>query len=393
MFGFSMQTCPKFSGQVVLISLVALSMTSLAADRDADPLAQQDALVSSKEIESRLEPLLSKHKVPGIVAGIVENGEFTAAGGVGLRKIGSPEAMTVNDKLHLGSNTKAMTATLIALLIERKLLSWNSTIGEIFPDLDPAPHPDFRKVTVLQLLTHRGGLPANGPWWKLGKGSLIDQRETLLRKILVKPPQHPPDSKLLYSKAGYVIAGHMAEKVTGKSWENLMSEHLFMPLKMTSAGFGIPSTKNQVDQPWGHQVTLGIQTTLQIDNDPALGPAGTVYCTIQDWSRFIGMHLEGARGTSQFLTPESFRVLHTPVSGDPFACGWIIAERPWAKGTVLTHTGSNTTWYSMVWIAPKLNAAFMSVTNHGDESGRKACDDAIVELIGLQAKSKKDRSE
>ena len=392
MIGCTIRTCPKFFGQYVLICLVAMSLQSFAADRDADPLALQDQLVSNKEIESRLEPLLSKHKVPGLVAGIIENGELTAAGGVGLRKIGSPELMTVHDKLHLGSNTKAMTATLIALLVERKLLSWNSTIGEIFPDLDPAPHPDFRKVTVLQLLTHRGGLPANGPWWKLGTGSLIDQRETLLKKILVEPPQHPPDSKLLYSNVGYVIAGHMAEKVTGQSWETLINEHLFRPLKMTSAGFGIPSSDKQVDQPWGHQVTLGIQRTLRIDNDPALGPAGTVYCTIEDWSRFIGMHLEGARGTSQFLTPESFKILHTPVSSDPFACGWIVAERPWAKGTVLTHTGSNTTWYSMVWIAPEINAAFMSVTNHGDDTGRRACDDAIVALIGIHAKSKKDHS-
>jgi len=109
MFGFTSHTCPNFSGQFVLICLVALSLKSLAADRDSDLVVPHDALVSSKEIESRLEPILSKHKVPGIVAGIVENGEFTAAGGVGLRKIGSPEAMTVNEKLHLGSNTKAMT--------------------------------------------------------------------------------------------------------------------------------------------------------------------------------------------------------------------------------------------------------------------------------------------
>lgn len=395
MNGFAMQTVASRQWQTMLIfslafTAVSLTAISLAEEGNTGRSTSTETLTSSKEVERRLQPLLRKHQVPGIVAGIVDNGELTLAGSVGLRKVGASEAMTVNDKLHLGSNTKAMTATLIALLVERKKLSWDSTIGEIFPDLKPSPHADFRDVTLLQLLSHRAGLPTNGPWWKLGNGSQIEQREMLLKKVLTNPALHPPDSKTVYSNVGYVVAGHMAEKVTGQSWESLMEEDLFKPLQMTSAGFGIPSSKDQVDQPWGHQVTLGVQNSLQIDNDPALGPAGTVYCTIKDWSRFIAVHLEGARGTSQFLSPASFKVLQSPVAGSDFACGWIATERPWARGRVLTHTGSNTTWYSMVWIAPEINAAFLSVTNHGDERGRLACDDAIVEMIRLHAQTRKN---
>ncbi|HEY0982667.1 MULTISPECIES: serine hydrolase domain-containing protein [unclassified Schlesneria] len=367
---------------ILLAGSLAVSALTVAAEEPGGAAVPPNRLTSNRELEDRLTPLLQKHNVPGIVGGVIENGQLTAVASVGLRKAGSPEPITINDKLHLGSNTKAMTATLLARLVEEKRMTWESTIGDIFSDLKPAPHPDYRNVTVIQLLSHRAGLPANTAWWSLGKGSRVQQRQRLLETILVEPPLHPPDSKFLYSNVGYVIAGHMAEKVTGKSWEDLMVEYLFKPLKMPSAGFGIPGSIGKVDQPWGHQITDGKEKALQIDNAPALGPAGTVHCSLPDWSHFVGMHLEGARGTSQFLTPGSFQVLHTPVSGDEFACGWVVTDRKWANGTVLTHTGSNTIWFAMAWIAPELNAAFLAVVNHGDESGRSACDAAVVELIG-----------
>src|SRR5262245_58912517 len=77
----------------------------------------------NKEIEKLLEPVREKHKVPGLVAGIVDDTGLTIAGAVGIRKSGSPEPMTVNDKLHLGSDTKAITAMLLATLVEESMLT------------------------------------------------------------------------------------------------------------------------------------------------------------------------------------------------------------------------------------------------------------------------------
>ncbi len=87
---------------------------SVAADPDLQPPAHKKLVKSNPDIELLLEPIRQKYQVPGIVAGIVENDHLAVAGAVGLRKHGSPVAITVNDDLHLGSNTKAMTATLLA---------------------------------------------------------------------------------------------------------------------------------------------------------------------------------------------------------------------------------------------------------------------------------------
>ena len=109
-----------------------------------------------------------------------------------------------------------------------------------------------------------------------------------------------PGEKFLYSNWGYVIAGHMAEKATGKSWETLMQTEVFGPLKMSTAGFGGTGTLGKIDQPWPHSM-LGMPMPTNgkaQDNLPVMGPAGTIHMTIQDWGKFVAEHLKGHHGKS-----------------------------------------------------------------------------------------------
>lgn len=347
----------------------------------------ESPVTSDKAIEALLEPIREKHQVPGLVAGIVKSQGLTAAGATGVRKAGSPELITVNDKLHLGSDTKAMTATQIAMLVEESKLSWQSTIGEVFASFKTDLHADFHAVTLEQLLTHRAGLPANGPFFEFNQGPIVGRREAFLKKMLGQPPLHPPGTKFLYSNVGYIVAGHFAEQVTGKSWEELMTAGLFGPLEMGSAGFGPPGTKDLVDQPWGHKLVFGKIQPLQLDNAPLLGPAGTVHCSLADWGKFIALHLRGARGDGTMLKPETFKVLHSPPAGQEYAMGWIVVQRSWARGRALTHAGSNTMWFATAWIAPEREIAFLAVANQGGDAGARACDAAVAALIGREDKS------
>ncbi|MSR59748.1 MAG: class A beta-lactamase-related serine hydrolase [Planctomycetaceae bacterium] len=373
---------PSCAGRTLAFASLVLLVSRVSFAQSARPEVEPEpTVISDQRIEALLAPILEKHKVPGLVAGIVKDDALIAAGAVGDRKAGTGPALRVNDKLHLGSCTKAMTATCIAGLVEKSKLNWQSTIGTVFSRLAADLHADFVDVTLEQLLTHRAGLPANGPWGQLGNGSVVEQRETLLKKILSQAPVDRPGTKFLYSNVGYVVAGHMAEEVTGQSWEDLMTAGLFTPLKMTSAGFGVPGTKGETDQPWGHQLTFGKVVSIQNDNVPALGPAGTVHCSLPDWARFIAVHLRGARGEGGLLKPETLRFLQTPPEGADYACGWIVVERPWAKGKALTHSGSNTYWFATVWIAPERDFALLVVANQGGPAGQQACDAAILALI------------
>ncbi len=173
----------------------------------------------------------------------------------------------------------------------------------------------------------------------------------------------------------------MAETVTGVPWEMLMQKRLFEPLEMASAGFGSPARPGMVDQPWGHRASgQDIRPTLE-DNAPSMGPAGTVHCSVPDWAKFAALHLAGERGRARLLKPSTFRTLHTPPPGFDYAGGWMVGDRSWANGRVLTHNGSNRSWFATIWLAPVRDFAILVATNQGDQSAQAACDEAVAALV------------
>ena len=169
------------------------------------------------------------------------DGKIVVTNAVGFRKHGGAEAVTVNDKFHIGSVTKSMTATVAAMLVEQGKLSWTTTVEESFPEHGEQLHPDYRAVTLEQLLAHRGGAPGNPPkdlWikaWHAG-GAPAEQRRDFVKGILARSPEAKPGTKHIYSNQGYAIAGVMLEKAAGKAWEELMRAMWFEPLGMNSAG-------------------------------------------------------------------------------------------------------------------------------------------------------------
>jgi CubicO group peptidase (beta-lactamase class C family) len=172
-----------------------------------------------------------------------------------------------------------------------------------------------------------------------------------------------------------------------------MQAELFEPLGMASAGFGPPGNKNEksADQPQGHTSLLGFLTPvppgLGADNPQVIAPAGTVNCSMGDWVKFAALHVRGAKGNEPRLPADVFRKLHTS-AGDDYAFGWGIAERGWAGGKALVHTGSNGTWFADVWLAPEKDMAFVAATNVANDAAFKACDEAISEMIKQAAKTK-----
>jgi CubicO group peptidase (beta-lactamase class C family) len=336
---------------------------------------------ADERINEILAPVRDLHHLPGLIGAILTGNRLAAIGSLGIRKIGAPDSLRVTDSVHLGSCTKAMTATMIGTLIDEGKLSSESTIRQVFPKLAPELHRDFQGVTLRQLLTHCAGLPADGPWWELSGKTSTQKRRDLLVKMLGVEPQSQPGSTYAYSNVGYVVAGLMAEHVTGEAWETLMRRRLFEPLAMDSAGFGSPGHSGRVDQPWGHHAVGDEVKPTQRDNAPAMGPAGVVHCSVPDWAKFAALHLRGAQGKAKLLKPATFRMLHTPPAGNEYACGWYVYERSWSGGRTLMHSGSNTNWYVTLWIAPARDFAILTATNQGGDAAAKACDEAVSALI------------
>lgn len=320
-----------------------------------------------------LEPIRQKHRLPALAAAVVTRRGLETQAVTGYRRRDRDVPATTNDLWHLGSNTKAMTALLAGRQVERGRLSWQSTPAEVFPELAATFHPDFKGVTLRQLLTHRGGLKANLDWGRLARGgSVVEQRLAAVRQALAAPPEYPPGTRALYSNLGYVIAGAMLERVAGASWEDLMRREVFEPLGMRSAGFGGVGTPGALDQPWGHHAggRPARHNGPGADNPPVLGPAGTVHCTLADWARFVVDFLRGLRGEPGLLQPATYRALVAiepgdEASGSSYGAGWVVTRRDWAGGLALNHCGCNTLFFANVWLAPERDFAVLVVANQG----------------------------
>lgn len=356
-------------------------------------------------LDPMLEPYLEKYELPALAAAVVRDGKVIAAGAVGTRRAGQKLPVTVKDRFHIGSDTKAMTALVAAMLVEEGKLRWDSTVAEIFPELAKDMNPDLRSVTLEQLLSHTSGLPSDDDEFNqllvksmFQTGNLDDQRYWLVKQASSHDLAAKPGEKFTYSNLGYVVVGAMLERIGGKTWEELVTERVFVPLGLASAGFGPQASLGKVDAPLGHDVVNGkLEASLagpNGDNPSVIGPAGTVHLSLLDFARWAGWNAgEGRRGPN-LVKPETLKKLHTPVvsmelkkdaapgtpSSGRYGLGWGELTIDWSPGPLLFHGGSNTKNLAHIWVEPKQDLAIVTVTNVGGPKANDALNALAPEL-------------
>lgn len=340
-------------------------------------------MAGDREITDILQPIRQKHDVPALAMAVVTSAGIKWQGVVGVRKRGEPVPAELTDAWHLGSDGKIMTSTLIARLVERGILNWETNLAAVFPAAVPQMDPGFRSVNLLQLLSHRAGLPANLDLRAYAGTNVAALRRAAVYQELRHKPQTPPGTHFSYSNLGYILAAAMAEQVTGRTWEELMRSEVFEPLQMTSAGFGGLGTVGKIDAPWPH----GADGTPRLfngpgqDNPPVMGPAGRIHCSLADWAKFIQDQLRGARGQAGLLQPASYQRLQTPPLGGDYALGWGVTKRSWGGGIVFNHVGDNTMNCADVWVAPAKDFAVLVCVNQGGEAALAAADAAVAAWV------------
>jgi len=309
-------------------------------------------------------------------------------GATGVRKLGVTEEVKPGDAFHLGSCTKAMTAVLVAMLVEEGKLRWEMTLSEAFPELRESMHASFCNVTVDHLLAHRGGLP-NQSWprdktlddMRVLPGTLNEQRAQYVAMMLEQEPERPPGTEFIYSNASYVILGVLIERATKTPWEQFIRERIFVPLHMTTAGFGPMGVPGGVEQPWQHKVVGGklepVPPEPPNDNPPIFAPSGGIHCSIQNWAAFISALLTD-RCDGGLLAPDTRARLLTPQFGGAYAGGWNLQDAN-SDDPALLHSGSNTMNYCLAVVLPKRQLAVLIATNRGDE------EDQILHAFGQLA--------
>jgi CubicO group peptidase (beta-lactamase class C family) len=194
-----------------------------------------------------------------------------------------------------------------------------------------------------------------------------------------------PRGEYFHSNGGYVVAATMLEQVMDAQWEDLVVTRVFQPLGMFTAGFGSPGRAGSFLQPWGHALESGSYRAVEpgpgADIPEALGPAGTVHLSMDDYGKFAAAHIAGARGVDGLVSAATFARLHQQAPNTASGLGWLLGVRAWANGIALHHEGSNQLWYANVWLAPERDFGLLAVTNGGQERAFRTTEETVSTLI------------
>jgi CubicO group peptidase (beta-lactamase class C family) len=329
-------------------------------------------------IETSIIKAMSTFQVPGMAVAIVKDNKVVMSKGFGLTQYGTNNKVNGDTLFGVASNTKAMTAALLANLIDQGKLTWQTKVIDIIPEFQmPNPYVT-REFTLLDLLSHNSGLG-------LGAGDLmIWPGTTLTNQDIIKGLKHLPEvssfrSEFAYDNLMYVIAGEIIAKITGKSWQENINETIFQPLGMknTKAKFSLIS-KNNKNVARAHVPLDGKLNVVGGNFLEQFSSAGSVASSVNDMSLWLKAQLnKGIYGNNKRLFSE--HQSHTmwqmrtilPVSSaatennkthfSGYGLGWFLNDYHGVK--LIHHSGGILGMVSKVVLVPEENLAMVILTN------------------------------
>ena len=375
-----------------IVALCCALPSALVAQGTAAPPPDFDAYVAK---------VLATFRVPGVAVAIVKDGKVVLAKGYGVRTLGKPDPVDSLTRFGIASNTKAFTATALAILVERGKLRWDEPVRTYLPDF--AMYDPFvtRAITVRDLLVHRSGLGLGAGdllWWP---ASTYTRAEIAQRLRYIKPATSFR-SAYAYDNVLYLVAGQLIEKVSGMSWETFMSTELLQPLGMShstvrhadaASGGNVATTHAEVE---GQVVAVPPMTS---DNT---NPAGGINAGAADIARWMITQLDSGRTPqgARLWSPASSRELWTgvtpmPIDGTPPSLaplhpsfnlyGLGFGVRDYRGHKMLSHTGGLPGYVSEILMLPDQRVGVAVFTNQESSAAFRSITLAVLDhCLGVQ---------
>ncbi len=305
------------------------------------------------------------YNIPEVSYAVIDQKKIFEIAALGKHSTELSDTATINDRFHIGSNTKAMTGFIIAKYVEKGILKWTTKFFDIFPEWKANSQSDFLTITLEDLLSHKAGVQPfqgnNDPKIPEFKGTKQERRKQFGQFVLTLDPEkidsaHP----FIYSNAGYTLATLMVEKLTNKSWEQLV-EKVFNKDLQLNVKLSWPENQKRKDT-WGHSFEEGklipVPSTVDYHLDYT-EPAGDINIKLKDYSKFIQLNLAGLSGKDNYLKAKTYKFIHKGFKN--YSIGWYnIYEN---KKELSTHSGTAGTYYSLVQIDRIKNIAYIIFTN------------------------------
>ncbi len=268
-----------------LFLLLLFSMSLLAQSKEQK--IQEQKL---KDLDAYIEKARVDWRVPGMAVAIVKDGKVILKKGYGVREIGKEEKVDTETLFACASTTKAMTATCMGMLVDEGKIKWDDLVITYLPEYQLYDPAVTRELKIRDLFTHNSGVGNTDFLWAMMD---VPAKEILNRMRLVKP-SYSLRASFIYQNVFYVAAGQVIEKVSGKPWEVFIQERIFTPLGMTRTA---PKRKyikdnNQVKP---HDEVEKRIKAIGYTKDDEVGPAGSVWSSIDDMSKWMACMLDSSK--------------------------------------------------------------------------------------------------
>jgi len=352
--------------------LAALTSTSAAQAR---PTAKPDLAAFDRYVAQAVKDWHTN----GLAIAVVSNDSLVFAKGYGLLEVKKPTPVNEHTRFAIGSTTKAMTSAALAMLVDEGKIRWDERVIDILPDFRLYDSYATRETTVRDLLTHRTGLPGTDLMWARDPFTLTE----MIHRLRYVKPTTSFRSTMEYQNVTYAIGGAIIEKVSGMSWDAFIRSRIFAPLGMTETEALVSGIIGKPNVATPHAPSGDTGIVVPIRSTDAIAPAGSVWSSVSDMSKWMRFILDSGRvGTKRLISPASFTELVTPQIRAPmslypaltlarphgfsYGLGWFIQD--YQGEVVWMHTGSIDGMSAIIGLLPdrRTGVYVLANTDHAE---------------------------
>ncbi len=348
--------------------------------------------------------LVGKH-IPGIVYGVVANGELIHSRSIGTLRVGEDAPPDADSVFRIASMTKSFTAATVIRLRDEGRLSLDDPIARHVPELEAVQGPtaDGPVITVRHLLTMASGLATDDPWGDRQQGLDLATFSKLLRGPLTFA--WTPGTRFEYSNLGYGILGRLITNVAGAEYRDVVRERILAPLGMDATTYledEVPADRLAHGYLWRGEAFI----EEPIDGYGALASMGGIFTSVRDLARWVGFFTdaypprsdpEGAQPLSRASRREMQQAagawwpsvtLPNPDADPEIAAGGygfgLFVEDNLRWGRIVTHSGGYPGFGSNMRWQPSSGLGVIVLANHRYAPSTLLARDLMTSLLGSE---------
>lgn len=357
------------------LTLLLLSLSTFHA------IAQQ--LILPPDLDQYVSTVQKTFNVPGLSIGVVKDGKIVLAKGYGLRRLDDPTPVDENTLFNIASNSKAFTATALAILVEDGKIKWEDKVTEHLPWFKLSDDYVNAHLTIRDLFVHQSGIPAYVNDILLFPPSTFSRKELLLKLKDVKL-KYDFRTVYAYDNILYLAAAEILEAKTNMSWEQFVKERIFNKVGMDNSVSKYSTLKKQSNVAYAHVLDNGKLKVLPSFFDLNIGdvsnPAGGIASSAKDMSKWLITQLDSGKTIANDrlftanTTKELWKIVRPmPIDQEPewfkpaqkHFSGYALGFRTYDyRGyQVVGHGGLLTGFVSQIAMVPDLRLGIVVLTN------------------------------